>query len=66
MSKLSFKTFCIEYYAAHTGRPSNEIYVLSAQEGLLELLEQDYEDLHGMGWEYLMQFFDAYLKGGAA
>jgi len=66
VSKLSFKTFCIEYYAAHTNRPSNEIYALFAKEGLLDLLDQDYEDLHGMGWEYLMQFFDSYLKGGAA
>lgn len=29
--------------------------------GLLEMLESDYEDLHGMGMEALMQFFDEYL-----
>ena len=28
MSTLSFKAFCIEYYAAHIGRPSNEVYGL--------------------------------------
>lgn len=33
------------------------------KEGLLELLDSDYEDLHGMGMEYLMQFFDEYLGG---
>lgn len=63
MSKLSFKAFCIEYYANHIGRPSNEVYALFSKEGLLELLDTDYEDLHGMSMEYLMQFFDDYLKG---
>ena len=29
--------------------------------GLLDMLKTDYEDLHGMGTEALMQFFDEYL-----
>ena len=58
MSTLSFKAFCIEYYAAHIGRPSNEVYALFEQTGLLNLLDEDYEDLHGMSMEYLMQFFE--------
>ena len=65
MSLLSFKTFCIEYYSNHTGIPSNEVYKLFKKEGILELLETDYEDLHGMGMEYLMCFLDNYLKGEA-
>ena len=48
MSTLSFKAFCIEYYAAHIGRPSNEVYALFERTGLLNLLDEDYEDLHGM------------------
>ena len=63
MRKLSFKAFCIEHYAAHTGRPSNEVYEEFEKEGLISMLDSDYEDLHGMGMEYLMQFFDEYLKG---
>ncbi len=63
MSKLSFKAFCIEYYSKHIDKPSNEVYTLFKKEGLLDLLESDYEDLHGMGMEYLMQFFDEYLGG---
>ncbi|NLC42868.1 MAG: DUF3791 domain-containing protein [Clostridiales bacterium] len=63
MSKLSFKGFCIEYYSNHIGKPSNEVYRLFKKEGLLDLLDSDYEDLHGMGMEYLMQFFDEYLGG---
>ena len=53
MSTLSFKAFCIEYYAAHIGRPSNEVYALFEQTGLLNLREEDYEDLHGMSMEWL-------------
>lgn len=63
MSVLSFKTFCIELYAEHTNKDSSEIYVIFQDSGLLNLLESDYEDLHGMSMEYLMQFFDEFLGG---
>ena len=63
MSVLSFKTFCIELYAEHTKKSSADIYVLFQNSGLLDLLESDYEDLHGMSMEYLMQFFDKFLGG---
>lgn len=66
MSVLSFKAFCIEHYAERIGKPSNEVYALFAKEKLLDLLESDYEDLHGMGEEFLMNFFSEYLDGGAA
>ena len=66
MSRLSFKAFCIEYYSQHINKPSNEVYLLFKREGLLSLLDEEYEDLHGMGMEYLMTFIDDYLKGGAA
>lgn len=62
MSRLSFKTFCIEFYSNHIRRESDEIYRIFAASGLLDLLERDYEDLHGMSMEYLMQFFDEYLE----
>ena len=64
MSKISFISFCIEYYAKHTGKTSDKVYELFKQENVIELLENDYDDLHGMGMEYLMQFIDEYL--GAA
>ena len=32
-----------------------------ARSGLLDMLKTDYDDLHGMGMEALMQFFDEYL-----
>ena len=61
MSVLSFQTFCIEFYIRHTQKPGNEVYELFSRSGLLELLKTDYEDLHGMDMEALMQFFDEYL-----
>lgn len=64
MSRLSFKTFCIELYAEHIGKDSTDVYAMFKQCGLLDLLDADYEDLHGMSMEYLMQFFDQYFAGG--
>jgi hypothetical protein len=66
MSLLSFTVFCIEMYADYIGKPSPEIFELFAQTGLLDMLESDYEDLHGMSWEYLMQMFDEYLSEKSA
>lgn len=63
MSRLSFISFCVENYADAVGRPGNEVYMLFKQEGLLDLLRTDYEDLHGMGTEYMVRFCDEYLKG---
>ena len=62
MSGLSLKALCIEYYTQHIKKPSNEVYLLFKREGLLSLLDEEYEDLHGMGMEYLMAFIDDYLK----
>lgn len=64
MSVLSFTVFCIEHYAAHRGISSPEAYALFKREGLLGQLRSDYGDLHGMGKEYLMQYFDEYLGAG--
>ena len=65
MSKLSFKTFCIEYYAEHTKQSSEKVYEIFKDTKLLDLLDSDYGDLHGNGeMEYLMQFFDEYLGEG--
>ena len=64
MSKLSFISFCIEHYAQHTHKSSDEVYELFKTEKVLDLLRDDYDDLHGMSMEYMMQMIDEYL--GAA
>lgn len=61
MSKLSFKGFCIEFYSNYKGISSDEVYKLFKKQGVLQFLDDDYEDLHGMGMEYLMEFIDSYL-----
>lgn len=61
MSEISFLTFCIEFYARQIQMPSDQVYRLFRESGLLALLKQDYEDLHGQGMEYLMEFIDDYL-----
>ncbi len=61
MSRLSFETFCIEYYSSHIKMPSNEVFELFEREGLLQMLRDDYEDLRGMSMEYMMWFCDEYL-----
>ena len=66
MSKTSFKTFCVEFYANHAGKTGPEVYAEFEKSGLLKELENDYEDLHGMGMEALMQLFDEYLGNGVA
>ena len=63
MSAISFVSFCIENYADKNNMPSNEVYRLFKDEGLLKMLRDDYDDLHGMGMEYMVQFCDDYLKG---
>ena len=63
MSKLSFLGFCIEYYAEYHHITSDKAYRLFKKEGLLDLLEKDYDDLHGMGMEYMVHFCSEYLEG---
>lgn len=61
MSKLSFKSFCVEFYARHVGKTGADVYRIFADSGLLQWLDDDYDDLHGLGWEALMPLFDEYL-----
>ena len=64
MGALSFQTFCIEFYSRHIQKPSPAVYAILSKTGLLDMLKTDYEDLHGMGMEALMQMFDEYLGRG--
>jgi len=60
---ITFQIFCIETYSVHVAKPSNVIYTLFKETGLLDLLKTDYADLHGLGSEALSSFFDEYIKG---
>ena len=61
MSKLSFKSFCIEKYADYKSMPSNEVYRLFEENGVIEMLNRDYDILHGFGFEYIVRDIDYYL-----
>ena len=64
MSRLSFKTFCIELYADHKSIPSNEVYTLFEENGIIQMLDEDYDVLHGHGFEYIINDIDFIVANG--
>ena len=64
MSRLSFKTFCIELFADSKSIPSNEVYTLFETNGILKMLDDDYELLHGHGFDYVINDIDNILENG--
>jgi hypothetical protein len=64
MSSLSFKTHCIELYADHKSMPSNEVYTLFENNGILKMLDDDYDVLHGHGFEYIIQDIEQIVEHG--
>ncbi len=41
MSKLSFQTFCIEFYSHHIGMSSNEVFICRTQGRCLPTTKRD-------------------------
>jgi hypothetical protein len=64
MSRLSFKLFCIEKYADKNNIPGNEVYKLFENKGILQMLDEDYEVLHGHGFEYVIGDIERILESG--
>ena len=64
MSRLSFKTHCIELYADHKSIPSNEVFALFEKNGIIRMLDEDYDILHGHGFEYVIQDIEQILENG--
>jgi len=64
MSRLSFKTFCIELFADRKSIPSNEVYTLFENTGILKMLDEDYELLHGFGFDYVINDIDQIIENG--
>jgi hypothetical protein len=62
VSRLSFKVFCIEKYADMKKMPSNDVFRLFAENGILRMLDEDYELLHGHGFEYVVNDIDRILE----
>jgi len=64
MSRLSFKVFCIELYADHKLIPSNEVYALFEKKGILKMLDDDYDILHGHGFDYVINDIEQIMQSG--
>jgi len=64
MSRLSFKTFYIEKYADYKAMPSNKVYALFDKNGILKMLDDDYDLLHGHGFDYVIHGIDNILQNG--
>jgi len=63
LSKLSFTAFCIEKYADKKMMHSNEVFKLFEKNGILEMLDTDYELLHSFGFEYIFRDIDKIIYG---
>ena len=62
MSKLSFKLFCIEKFADRKHVPGNEVYKIFETKGILQMLDEDYEILHGHGFDYILDDIERILE----
>jgi len=64
MSRLSFKTFCIEKYADFKSIPSNAVFSLFEKNGIIKMLDEDYDILHGHGFDYIVHDIDQIIENG--
>ena len=62
MSRLSFKTYCIELFAERKSIPGNEAYKLLEKNSILEMLDEDYEILHGHGFDYILHDIEQIIE----
>lgn len=58
-----FIIMCVEQYALFSGIRSDVIYKEMKRKGVLDELESDYEDLHGMSAVYLNDYLKARMGG---
>ncbi|MBQ3729784.1 MAG: DUF3791 domain-containing protein [Spirochaetales bacterium] len=58
-----FIIMCVEQYALFSGSRGDVIYKEMERKGILDELESDYEDLHGMSAVYLNDYLKARMGG---
>lgn len=56
-----FLVMCIEMYAKYKNKSGKEIYSILKERNAIKLIEEDYEDLHGMGSEWINNYIDSLL-----
>jgi len=62
MSRLSFKTFCIELYADRKSITGSEAFALFSKKGILDMLDEDYDVLHGHGFDYVLHDIEKIIE----
>ena len=50
-------------YADSKSMPSNEVYLLFKKNGILKILDEDYDLIHGMSFQYIIDEIDKMLRG---
>ena len=58
-----FIVMCIEQYASSENKSGKEVYKELKEQGVMKLLNSDYEDLHGMSTEYLNDYLKSISEG---
>jgi len=62
MSCLSFKTFCIELFAERNSISGCEAFALFEKKGILNMLDEDYDILHGHGFDYVLNDIEQIIE----
>lgn len=58
-----FVIMCVEQYASSINENSSATYKKMLNKGVIEELNNDYEDLHGMSFTYLNEYIDSLING---
>ena len=61
-----FIVMCVEQYASSVNRGSRAVYIELHKAGIIDELEDDYEDMHGMSTYSLNEYINKRLSGGVA
>lgn len=61
-----FIIMCVEQYASSVKQSSSTIYKKLKQIGIINELQDDYEDMHGMSTYLINEYIDKRLSGGVA
>ena len=58
--------YSIKKYVDYKSISSNEVYTLFKKNGILQILNEDYEILHGYGFEYIIHNIEEILERNGA
>lgn len=56
---------CVEHYASYSNQASGFVYKTMYEKGIIDELVSDYEDLHGMSFTWLNNYFDGLINGAS-